>query len=99
MALPLPANQAPVDRYTVGHLAFGTMLGLARVPWWAALATTLVFEHVLENPMKKAMPKIFPVPTRDSPANSAIDSVAVMLGWWLTRRLPPLPPDQVVPGT
>ena len=92
MPLPLPANQAPIDRYTLGHLAFGTMLGLARVPWWGALGMTLVFEHGLEDAMKKAVPAIFPVPTRDSPANRTYDSIAVMLGWFLTSRLPPMPP-------
>ncbi len=68
------------------------MLGLAEVPWWGALGATLVFEYVLENPMKQALPRIFPVPTRDSVANRATDSVAVMLGWWLMRRLPPPDP-------
>lgn len=91
MALPLPANQAPLDRYTLGHLSFGVMLGLAKVPWWGALGTTLLFEHVLENRWKAACPKIFPVPTQDSPANSTLDSMAVMLGWWLMHRLPPEP--------
>jgi hypothetical protein len=97
MALPLPANQAPLDRYTLGHLAFGVMLGLARVPWWGALGTTLIFEYGLEDAMKKAVPRIFPVPTRDSPANRTLDSAAVMLGWLLMKRLPPMPPYRVVP--
>jgi len=93
--LPLPANQATIDRYTLGHLAFGVMLGLARVPWWGALGTTLVFEYGLENAMKAAVPRIFPVPTRDSASNRVADSAAVMVGWWLMRRLPPLPPYRV----
>ena len=88
-ALPLPANQAPLDRYTIGHLAWGTMLGLAQVPWWGALSSTLLFEYVLEDRWKAACPAVFPVPTQDSPANRVLDSTAVMLGWWLMRQLPP----------
>lgn len=97
MALPLPANQAPIDRYTIGHLAFGTMLGLARVPWWAALGTTIAFEYLIEDELKKVLPKMFPVPTQDSPENSLLDSVAVMLGWALIRQLPPEPPRVAQP--
>lgn len=96
-ALPLPANQAPVDRYTIGHVAWGTMLGLARVPWWGALGSTLLFELVLEDRWKQLCPGVFPVPTKDSGANRTIDSIAVMLGWWLMYRMPPPEPRVALP--
>jgi hypothetical protein len=86
-----------VDRYTLGHLGFGVMLGLGEVPWWGALGVSLLFEYVLENPMKTMLPWYFPVPTRDSLANSAIDTGAVMLGWYLMRSLPPPPPRRALP--
>lgn len=80
---PLELSEV-VNQYTVGHLAVGVILGLTRVPWWGALATTATWE-VGERGLKSTFPDAFPNPEQDSWANSVMDSVAVMAGWALMQ--------------
>jgi hypothetical protein len=79
-----------VDRFTIGHVAWGSMLGLAAVPWWLVLGQAVLWELV-ENPLKRALPQVFPSARSDSFAAAAVDVAAVMAGWGAMRALPPGP--------
>lgn len=83
-------NVAPVDRFTLGHMAVGVILGLRGVPWWVALGITVGWE-LIEDPLKSSLPGIFPHASHDAPINSIIDGAAVMLGWAMMRALPEEP--------
>lgn len=76
-----------VDRYTVGHGMIGFLLGLARLPWWAALGAAVGWE-LIENPIKRAMPEWFPVGISDTAENAALDVAAWMAGYGAARLLP-----------
>ena len=76
-----------INQYTIGHVASGTILGLARVPWWVALLSSVAFE-LAEKPLKRHIPEIFPDPRQDAVLNSVFDTVAVMVGWGLIQLFP-----------
>jgi hypothetical protein len=92
----------PIDRFTIGHVAWGVMLGLGSVPWWATLGQAVIWE-LIENPLKRALPQVFPDARPDTFANSFFDIAACMAGWGAMRLLPvgPVPaiwrdaPDRV----
>lgn len=94
-AAPGEINGDAFDRYTLGHLAAGVLLGLGRVPLPAALVVAVGWE-LLENPLKNAVPSAFPHSTHDSFKNAAVDAAAVMLGWAAMRSLPK--PKQALPA-
>lgn len=79
-------NQRPVDVYTLYHVAFGVALCELGATALQALAISLIWEHVIEPYYKARNPEIFPAPSQDSPVNSALDTVAVMAGWYASRR-------------
>lgn len=79
-------NKAPVDRWTWAHGGVGAAYGLAKFPWWAALALGVGFE-LAEIELKKRVPIIFPDALQDTPANATFDVIAVMLGWAVGRKL------------
>jgi len=81
-AQPGEINHASVDRYTIGHLSAGVLLGLGRAPFWLALAGAIGWE-IAEHPLKNKWPKAFPASPHDTIGNAAADAAAVMLGWWL----------------
>jgi hypothetical protein len=81
-------NIAAVDRFTLGHGAVGFCLGLWRMPWYSALAASVVFEIVENFVLKPAIPALFPVGTRDSFANATMDTVAWMAGWGAGHAIP-----------
>ena len=80
-------NGDAVDRFTLAHGAAGVLLGLGRVPWWAALGLAVGWE-LAERPLKRAVPRIFPHASQDSLANATCDVLAVMLGWGAMKLLP-----------
>ena len=82
-------NIDPVDRYTLGHGAFGFMLGLWGMPWYAALGTSIAFE-IVENAILKPWlgKRVFPVGKIDSPVNMAFDVGAWMAGWGAGKAVP-----------
>jgi len=82
------ANVDPVDRFTVGHGAMGLMLGLWGMPWYTALASSVVFELVENYVLKPAMPSLFPVGGPDTLANATLDTAAWMAGWGIGRAIP-----------
>lgn len=89
---PGEINGNAVDRYTIGHAAFGVMMGLGRVPWWGALTVAVGWEF-LERILKDHVPALFPDSTQDTLVNASFDAIAIMLGWGAMQVLPP--PAQV----
>lgn len=84
----------PVDRYTLGHGMVGFLAGLRGVPWYWTLATAIGWELV-ENPLKRALPEVFPVAVPDTLENAGLDVAAWMAGWGLAQLLPP---EKKLPG-
>ncbi len=76
--------KSPIDVYTIGHLAWGAILASIGVPFWGAFAASVVFE-IVENPMKKHIPQLFPETVLDPPGNQVMDTVGVLAGWALIR--------------
>jgi hypothetical protein len=85
-----PPEVPTVDRYTIGHGMIGFLFGLASVPWWLTLTVAVGWE-IIENPLKRAVPRIFPVGLPDTLANASVDVAAWMAGYGLARALPPGP--------
>jgi hypothetical protein len=92
-ALPGEVNGDALDRFTLAHAAAGVLMGLGRLPWWAALGLAIAWE-VAENPLKDRFPGVFPHATHDRPCNAVADTCAVMAGWAAMRALPPLPGEK-----
>jgi hypothetical protein len=86
-AQPGEINGDMFDRFTIGHLAIGVLLGLVRAPWWVALPVAIGWE-LAENPLKDRFPKLFPHASHDTPANAVADVAAVTAGWASMRLLP-----------
>lgn len=80
-------NTDPVDRFTAGHAAVGVIMGLARVPWWAAIGIAIGWELV-ETPLKRAVPRAFPHASPDSATNATFDALAMIAGWAAIKALP-----------
>jgi hypothetical protein len=77
-----------VDRYTLGHAMLGFLAGLRGVPWYATLGVAIAWELV-ENPLKRALPQVFPVAIPDTIENASLDLVATMAGYGVAKLLPP----------
>ena len=73
-------NGDALDRYTIGHFAAGTLLGLGRASFAWTLALAIGWE-LIERPLKDAYPKAFPHASQDTFANAVFDVVAVVAGW------------------
>lgn len=74
-------NQSPVDMYTLFHVAVGSFSRMAGLSFETTIAMSLAFEWWIEPMYKEKYPGIFPVPSQDTPINSAVDTAAVALGW------------------
>lgn len=72
-------NIDPVDRYTSAHVGWGVVLARVGIPWWGALASSVLWESA-ENGVKRQFPHLFPYGSPDSFVNAATDALAVMLG-------------------
>ena len=95
LALPGEINGDPIDRFTLAHLGWGAAFGAAGAPWWVALLSSVVWDVLLEPPLKDHFPRIFPNATQDTPQRVATDTAAWMLGWGVVTTLrtsPPSPP-------
>lgn len=77
-------QKSPVDKYTLGHLAWGGVLAALGVPFWGVFAMSVGFE-LLEQPLKVHLPGLFPEPVRDSIENQIMDTVGVLSGWGIVR--------------
>ncbi len=88
-ALPGEIDFPPTDRFTAGHFAIGVLMGLVKTPWWGATGVAVGWE-VLERPLKRSVPAFFPTypdVTQDTLPNAAVDAVAMIVGWGITRLL------------
>lgn len=83
--MPVTPNISPIDVYTGAHYGLGLIYGTTRAPWYVPLLFASGFE-LIERYAKAAEPKVFPVWTQDSLANSLMDIVAVMLGWATSKN-------------
>lgn len=85
----LPINRAPVDAFTLGHLAAGAVLGLLGVTGSQTAAIAVAWE-LAEFPLKQALPGLFTSfgdsPSLDTPENAIVDAGAMVLGHWLVSR-------------
>jgi hypothetical protein len=86
-AKPGEINGDPFDRFTIGHAAIGIIFGLARVPWWVVIPFAIGWELV-ETPLKRRVPYLFPHASADTPANAIVDAIAMISGWAAMRVLP-----------
>lgn len=86
-AWPGEINHNALDRFTIGHAAVGTIMGLARAPWWVALGVAIGWE-LLERPLKDEFPRLFPHATQDTVANAVVDAAAMVVGWGLIQLFP-----------
>ena len=77
---PWEPNGAPVDRYTLAHVASGAVLGFLGVPWWAAVPAGIAFEAG-EDRLKDLPGAAFPDPSHDSKANALGDLAAYVFGF------------------
>lgn len=75
-----------VDRFTLVHFGVGVVLGLIGFKWWAAAGTAIGWE-VIERPLKRTIPQIFPHSTQDTFANAAGDATAMVVGWGIVRAM------------
>lgn len=83
-ARPHEINGGPFDRFTLGHAAFGTILGLGRANFTTALALGVGVE-LLEVVLKDRFPDAFPSASQDTPINQIVDVAAVIAGWGLIQ--------------
>lgn len=77
-------KKSPIDKYTLGHLAWGGVLAALGVPFWGVFAMSIGFE-LLEQPLKVHLPELFPEPLRDPIGNQVMDTVGVLTGWSVIR--------------
>lgn len=80
-------NKLPVDRFTLGHLSVGMLLGLCGTGFWTTLISSLTWE-LLENRLKRKIPIMFPNPSLDTLSNAVADITAWMLGWAIIQIFP-----------
>ena len=85
-ARPGEVNYHMFDRYTAAHAATGIGLGVARLKWWQALIFAVGWE-IIETPLKRAIPQIFPYDSEDTFLNAAGDVVGMMTGYGVWRLL------------
>lgn len=86
VASPGTINGDMLDRFTLAHAAVGAVYGLAGLGGAPVVALALGWE-LLERPLKDAAPQLFPHATQDTAANAIADAAAVIVGWWVVRRM------------
>lgn len=68
------------------HVATGSVLGARGGSAMGALALS-VFWEMSEQPMKRRLPALFPIPQEDTRLNSFFDTVGWMGGWYVANRI------------
>ncbi|MBI4208503.1 MAG: hypothetical protein HY538_02200 [Deltaproteobacteria bacterium] len=89
LAKPPPAkkgeiNYSLIDRFTLVHFMIGFGYDLLGLSLGLVVLLALVWE-LLENPLKAHLPFMFPHGTADTLQNSVGDTLAVILGWIISR--------------
>ena len=75
-----------VDRFTLVHAGFGALLSIMGASRNQALAVAIGWE-LLERPLKRSMPQIFPDSTQDTIPNMIGDAIAMELGYLAMEKL------------
>lgn len=86
----MPAQNStikPIDRFTLGHVAWGIIFALMGVGFWTVTIGAILFE-LIENSVKRQLPWIFPEPKPDTFANATIDALAWVAGWGIIQLFP-----------
>lgn len=73
-------NGDAFDRFTFVHAGAGAAARLAGVPPWAAAVAAVLWE-IFEDPLKDALPALFPHASADSKENAIWDVAAFMGGY------------------
>lgn len=95
-------EQRVFDRWTLGHAAAGVVYAWMGLKWPTALVAAVGWE-LLENPLKRNLPTVFPDSCQDSAPNAVGDILAVVAAYGVTRMLlykeePWSPPKRVKKG-
>jgi hypothetical protein len=85
-AAPGEVNYPIVDEFTLVHFGVGAFLSILGASQKQALAINIGWE-LLERPLKRTMPQIFPHTTQDTIPNMIGDLIANELGYLLMERL------------
>lgn len=85
-AKPGEINGDAFDRFTLAHFGAGAVLGLLGAPWWMVIAGALGWE-LLERPLKRNVPEMFPHSSQDTAQNAIVDAGAVIAGAALVKAL------------
>ena len=85
-ARPGEVNYPVVDRFTLIHAGFGALLSIMGASRNQALAVAIGWE-LIERPLKRTMPQIFPHSTQDTIPNMAGDAIANYLGYLAMEKL------------
>ncbi len=73
-----------VDRFTLVHASLGAGYALVGLPFLVTLGLALLWE-VVEDPLKAALPALFPHATADTLQNATGDVLALLGGWAIVR--------------
>ena len=80
-------NSAPVDRWTLLHLASGGVSSAFGVPF-PVFAVAAIWFEIVENVFQGSIPSVFPhTAPNDSLANATIDVAASMAAWAVVDAL------------
>lgn len=79
-------NKAPIDQWTLGHIAVGAGMALLRIPAPVAVGFAIFFE-MIEDQLKQRMPQVFPNASKDTKANALVDALASAGGYFVTAEL------------
>jgi hypothetical protein len=85
-AVPGETNYPFVDAFTLAHLGVGALLSILGASQKQALAVAIGWE-LIERPMKRSMPNLFPHSTQDTIPNMVGDAVANYLGYLAMEKL------------
>lgn len=73
-------NESVVDIWTATHFVWGVFARAINLPLWLTVLLAFVFE-LLETPLERLFPAIFPYRTTDTLRNAAGDVGGVTAGW------------------
>ena len=79
-------NKVPVDRFTMAHMGVGMILGALQIRERYAIGIAVGWE-LLEIPLKKKIPAMFPHSSQDIPANAVIDAFSMYAGYKIVTLL------------
>jgi len=85
-ARPGEINYDLVDRFTLIHGAVGFVMGSVRVPL-PLVALAAIGWELIERPLKRQHPTLFPRRSQDSFQNAVGDALAMMTGYLIQQKL------------